>query len=114
MQAQVRTGGGHYLVGDQEVLSYSLEKDTYSWQWVGPYYFVYTDKQGNYYQGVPAYVHAINDGYFDLIEFSFGATAAQDEMLAHAIEQSKKYVLTSKVPLWDSYGTGYFWVWRKI
>jgi 4-amino-4-deoxy-L-arabinose transferase-like glycosyltransferase len=114
MQSQVRTGGGHYLVGDQEVLSYSLEKDTYSWQWVGPYYFVYTDKQGNYYQGVPAYIHAINNGYFDLIELSFGATAAQDEMLAHAIEQSKKYVLTSKVPLADSYGSGYFWVWRKV
>ena len=114
MQTQVRTGSGHYLVEEQEVLSYYLEKDTYTWQWIGPYFFEYTDKQGNYYEGVPAYTKAIDDGYFDLIEFSFGGTVGQDEILAHAIEQSKKYVLIAKIPLADSYGSGYFWIWRKV
>jgi len=43
-----------------------------------PYFFEYTDKQGHYYVGNEAYVKAINDGYFDLIELDYGNTLQTD------------------------------------
>ncbi len=35
-------------------------------------------------------------------------------LIAQAIEHSKKYTLIAKIPSRDYYGTGYFWVWRKL
>jgi 4-amino-4-deoxy-L-arabinose transferase-like glycosyltransferase len=112
-KTQVRPAGGRYLAEQFEVLRYNLEDDTYTWQWTGPYFFEYTDKQGHYYVGNEAYVKAINDGYFDLIELDYGNTIPLDLLIAQAIEQSKKYDLIDKIPTRDSYGTGYFWIWRK-
>ena len=69
--------------------------------------------QGHYFQGTEAYVKAVNDGYFDLIELDFGATAQFDYLMVQTIGQSKKYDLIDKIPYRDSYGTGYFFIWRK-
>jgi 4-amino-4-deoxy-L-arabinose transferase-like glycosyltransferase len=113
LKTQVRPAGGRYLAEQFEVLRYNLEDQTYDWQWTGPYFFEYTDKQGHYYVGDEAYVRAINDGYFDLIELNYGNTIQTDLLIAQAIEQSKKYDLIDKIPTRDSYGTGYFWIWRK-
>ncbi len=112
-QTQVRLGSGRYLVEQVEVLRYYLRDDAYSWQWTGPYFFEYTDKQGHYYVGNEAYVRAVNDGYFDLIELNFGASVQVDLLIAQAIEHSKKYVLIDQIPNSDSYGTSYFFIWRK-
>jgi hypothetical protein len=35
-------------------------------------------------------------------------------LISHTIEQSKKYALIDKILYQDSYGPGYFWVWRKL
>ena len=110
---QVRAASGHYLAEQRDVLRYSTENDTYTWQWISPYFFEYTDKQGHYYQGTEAYVKAVHDGYFDLIELDFGATAQFDYLMVQTIGQSKKYDLIDKIPNKDSYGAGYFWIWRK-
>ncbi len=113
-KTQVRPASGRYLVEQYDVLRYYLDDDTSSWQWTGPYFFEYTDKQGHYYLGNEAYVKAVNDGYFALIELDFESTAIQTDLLiAHAIEHSNKYDLIDAIPNGDSYGTGHFFIWRK-
>ncbi len=113
-KTQVRPTSGRYLVEQFDVLRYYLGDDTYSWQWVGPYFFPYTDKQGHYYLGNEAYVRAVNDGYFDLIELNFTDTVQTDLLISQTIEHSKKYALIAKISNRDSYGTGYFFIWRKL
>src|SRR6266700_1780825 len=110
---QERSATARYLTEQFEILRYYLADDTYTWQWTGPYFFEYTDKQGHYYIGNEAYVKAINDGYFDLIELDYGNTIQTDILIAQAIEHSKKYDLIQQIPNRDSYGTGYFFIWRK-
>jgi hypothetical protein len=110
---QVRPANGRYLAEQFEVSRYNLGGDTYTWQWTGLDFFQYTDKQGHYYFGNEAYVKAINDGYFDLIQLNYGNNIRLDILIAQAIEHSKKYDLMDKIPYRDYYGTGYFWIWRK-
>jgi hypothetical protein len=110
---QVRPGSGRYLAEQFEVSRYNLRGDTYTWQWSGLDFFEYTDKRGHYYFGNDAYVKAINDGYFDLIQLNYGYDIQTAILISHAIEHSKKYDLIDKIPYRDSYGTGYFWIWRK-
>ena len=113
LKTQVRQGNGHYLAEQFEVSRYNLEKETYNWQWVGLQFFQYTDKQGHYYSGDPAYVKAINDGYFDVIQLNYGHNSASTAVvIANAIAQSHKYDLIEKLPYKDAYGTAYFWIWR--
>lgn len=113
VETQIRPASGHYLAEQSEVLRYYTENDTYTWQWIDPYFFQYTDKQGHFYQGTEAYIKAIDDGYFDLIELDFGATVQFDHTISRAIAQSQKYDLIDKIPQWDSYGASYFFLWRK-
>jgi hypothetical protein len=115
LKTQVRPAGGRYLTEQFEVSRYNLRDDTYTWQWTGLDFFEYTDKQGHYYFGNEAYVKAINDGYFVLIQLNYGYNNIQlDVLIAQAIEHSKKYNLIAKIPYRDFYGTGYFWIWRKL
>jgi len=113
-KTQVRPASGRYLAEQFEVSRYYLLDDTYNWQWTGLDFFEYTDKQGHYYFGDEAYVKAINDGYFDLIQLNYGFKAQTAIIILQAIQQSKKYALIDKIPYQDSYGTGYFWIWRKL
>jgi Dolichyl-phosphate-mannose-protein mannosyltransferase len=111
---QVRPASGRYLAEQVEVARYYLQGDTYTWQWSGLDFFEYTDKQGHYYVGNEAYVKAINDGYFALIQLNYGYNLQTAILISQAIEQSKKYKLIDKIPYQNYYGTGYFWVWRKL
>ncbi len=111
---QVRPASGRYLAEQVEVARYYLQGDTYTWQWSGLDFFEYTDKQGHYYVGNDAYVKAINDGYFALIQLNYGYDLQTAILISQAIEQSKKYKLIDKIPYQNYYGTGYFWVWRKL
>lgn len=112
-ETQVRTASGHYLAEQRDVLRYYTLENTYTWQWISPYFFEYTDKQGHYYQGEEAYVKAVNDGYFALIELDFGATVQLDLTISQAIQHSQKYNLIAIIPQWDSYGAGKYFIWRK-
>jgi 4-amino-4-deoxy-L-arabinose transferase-like glycosyltransferase len=112
-KTQMRPGGGRFLAEQYEVSQYNLRDVTYTWQWTGLDFFAYTDKQGHYYVGPEAYVKAINDGYFDIIQLNYGYDIQTALLISHAIEQSKKYDLIDVIPFQDSYGTGHFWVWRK-
>jgi 4-amino-4-deoxy-L-arabinose transferase-like glycosyltransferase len=113
LNTQVRSGSGYYLAEQFEVSRYNLRNDTYTWQWTGLDFFEYRDKQGHYYEGNDAYVKAINDGYFDLIQLNYGYNLQTSLQIAKAIDQSKKYELIAKIPYHDYYGSGYFWIWRK-
>jgi hypothetical protein len=113
-KTQVRPASGRYLVEQFEVSRYYSQDDTYNWQWTGLDFFEYTDKQGRYYFGKEAYVKAVNDGYFDLIQLNYGFDAQTAVIIQQAIKYSKKYVLIDKIPYQDSYGSGYFWIWRKL
>lgn len=110
---QVRPGGGHYLAEQFESSRYNLRNDTYTWQWTGLDFFEYKDKLGRYYAGNDAYVKAVNDGYFDLIQLNYGYNLQTSLSIARAIERSKKYELIDKIPYRDYYGTGFYWIWRK-
>jgi 4-amino-4-deoxy-L-arabinose transferase-like glycosyltransferase len=114
LKTQVRLASGRYLAEQFEVSRYNLDDDTYTWQWTGLDFFEYTDKQGHYYNGDEAYVRAINDGYFDLIQLNYGYDLQTATLIAKTIEQSKRYILIDKIPYQSSYGPGYFWVWRKL
>jgi hypothetical protein len=113
LKTQARPAGGRYLAEQFEVSRYNLRDDTYTWQWTGLDFFEYTDKQGHYYLGNEAYIKAINDGYFDLIQLNYGYDIQTALLISQTIEHSKKYDLIDKIPYRDAYGTGYFWIWRK-
>jgi 4-amino-4-deoxy-L-arabinose transferase-like glycosyltransferase len=113
LKTQARPAGGRYLAEQFEVSRYNLRDDTYTWQWTGLDFFEYTDKQGHYYLGNEAYIKAINDGYFDLIQLNYGYDIQTALLISQTIEHSKKYNLIDKIPYRDAYGTGYFWIWRK-
>lgn len=114
LRTQVRPTSGYYLADSRDVVRYYLQDVTYTWQWTGPDFFQYTDKQGHYFVGQDAYVHAINDGYFDVIELDYqGDQLALDLVIAKTIETSHKYDLIADIPSSDAYGAGHFFVYRK-
>jgi hypothetical protein len=113
LNTQVRRGDGYYLAEQFEVSRYNLRNDTYTWQWTGLDFFEYKDKQGHYYIGNDAYIHAVHDGYFTLIQLNYGYNVSTAVLIAKTIEQSKRYTLIGKIPYKNYYGTGYFWIWRK-
>jgi hypothetical protein len=115
LDTQVRPASGRYLMEQFEVSRYNLRNNTYNWQWTGLDFFEYKDKLGRYYIDDAAYVQAVKDGYFTLIQLNYGGYYFQtDTLVTQAIKQSKKYVLIDKIPYQDYYGPGYFWVWRKL
>jgi 4-amino-4-deoxy-L-arabinose transferase-like glycosyltransferase len=113
LKTQVRAGNGRYLAEQFEVSRYNLRNETSNWQWTGLDFFQYTDKQGHYYLGNVAYVKAIDDGYFDVIQLNYGYNVSTAILIARTIASSHKYDLIDKVPYRDTYGSGYFWIWRK-
>jgi hypothetical protein len=110
---QVRSAGGRYLAEQFEVSRYNLRAMTYNWQWVGLDFFEYKDKEGRYYLGNDAYVKAIQDGYFDLIQLNYGYNIQTAILVEETLEKSKKYELIDKIPYRNYYESGYFRVWRK-
>lgn len=114
LETQVRYNSGRYLVEQIEVTRYNLKNDTSTWQWTGLDFFEYTDKRGRYNSGNQAYVKAVNDGYFDLVQLNYGRDIPTAILIAQAIAHSKKYTLIDKIPYWSFYGPGYFWIWRRV
>jgi 4-amino-4-deoxy-L-arabinose transferase-like glycosyltransferase len=113
MRTQVRLGGDRYLAEECNVSRYYLQDVTYPWQWTSLDFFIYRDK-GNYERtGDDAYLVAIDEGYFNLVELTFGYRAALAKSVDRALRASKQYELVEKLPYQNTYGPGYRWLWRK-
>jgi hypothetical protein len=113
MRGLVRPEAGHYLAEDMEVARYYLQDVTADWQWVGPFFFAYTNVAGQQYSGVPAYKAAVADGYFDVVELSYGVAAPLDIALQDELKRGSAYDLVAKTPAQNVYGSGYYWIWSK-
>jgi hypothetical protein len=113
LRPRVQPGTGHYLAEDFEVLRYNLKNETDLQQWSSLDYFVYTDKDKHNLSGEAAYNAAIQEGYFNLIELSYGYHAALAIQINQSLTASNHYDLVARIPLHDSYGDGDFWVWSK-
>jgi hypothetical protein len=114
MRTQVRLASGRDLAEDFDVCRYYLQDVTALWQWSSLDFFDYTDKEHHYLVGKDAYRAAINEGYFDLVELSYGYDAPIAVFIDQELRASKKYQLIDRIPNSNSYGTGYFWIWRKL
>ncbi len=114
LRTQMRLGSGHYLAEDFDVCRYYLQDVTDLWQWSSLDFFEYTDKGGHYLVGKDAYHAAIYEGYFDIVELSYGYDAALAVFIGQELAASKKYQFIARIPNSTSYGTGYFWIWRKL
>jgi hypothetical protein len=113
LRARVQRGVGHYLAEDSDVLCYDLKNETDLWQWSNLDYFVYTDKGQHNLSGETAYKAAIQEGYFDLIELSYGYHTPLATQISQELIASKHYDLAAKIPTGTAYGQGYFWLWSK-
>jgi Dolichyl-phosphate-mannose-protein mannosyltransferase len=113
LRPRVHKGSGHYLAEDFDVLRYNLKQETDTWQWNSLDYFVYTDKAKQTLSGEAAYQAAVQDGYFDVIELSYGFHAALALQITQSLTANQHYDLVARIPLHDSYGDGSFWVWSK-
>ncbi len=113
LRPRVQPGIGHYLAEDSDVLRYDLKNETNIWEWNSLDYFVYTDKEKHNLSGEAAYNAAISEGYFDLIELSYGYHAPLARQMTQNLIESKHYDLIAKIPIHSSNGSSYYWVWRK-
>lgn len=114
LRTQVRLGSGRYLAEDFDVCRYYLQDVTVLWQWSSLDFFDYTDKEGHYHVGEDAYRAAIHEGYFAIVELSYGYNAALAVFIGQELTASGKYQLIAKIPNSNSYGKGFFWIWRKL
>jgi exo-beta-1,3-glucanase (GH17 family) len=113
LRSRVQPGIGHYLAEDSDVLRYNLKNEADIWQWSSLDYFVYTDKEQHELSGEAAYKAALQEGYFDMIELSYGYHAPLATHITQSLTASNHYDLLAKIPMHDSYGDGYYWVWSK-
>lgn len=112
MRSVVRPNSGMYLAEDMEVNRFYLQDISSDWQWTGPFWFQYKTKQGQTLYGTAAYKQAIDDGYFSAVELSFGTNPALDSALKAELTKSQKYVLIDRIYYKDSFGGGYYYIWR--
>jgi hypothetical protein len=104
--------GARYLSETDEVPIYYLRNypDAQPDQFTSTYYFQYVDKQGKFLTGDAAFVAAIQAGYFQMVAFDNGATAATDAVIAHALATSPDYRLADVIPNNNNSGNQYIWV----
>ncbi len=113
LHTQMRDGSGRFLVEDIEVARYDARDVTEQWQWNGLYYFYYVNAAHQQLLGDPAVSQAINDRYFALVELSFIYQPVEAQFIAQQMAASRNYDLIDKIPFQDSYGTGYFFLFRS-
>lgn len=113
LRPRVQPATGRYLAEDYDVLRYYLKNETDLWQWSSLDYFVYTDNENHNLSGEAAYKAAIQEGYFDLIELSYGYHTPLAMQIYQSLTASKHYDLIARIPIHNSYGSGYYWVWSK-
>jgi 4-amino-4-deoxy-L-arabinose transferase-like glycosyltransferase len=113
LRTRVQQGTGHYLAEDYDVLRYNLKNETSIWQWSSLDWFVYTNKEKQKLSGEVAYKAAIQEGYFDLIELSYGYHTPLARQIDQYLTVSQHYDFVARIPCNTDYGQGYFWLWSK-
>lgn len=113
LHTQLRDGSGRYFAEDIEVARYDAQDVTEPWQWTGPYYFEYVTAAHQPLFGGPALQQAIKNRYFVIVELSFIYQPNVAYFVATQMAESRNYDLISRVSFRNSYGTGYFYVWRS-
>ena len=113
LHTQMRDGSGRFLVEDIEVARYDARDVSEQWQWNGLYYFYYVNAAHQQLLGDPAVTQAIKDRYFALVELSFIYQPAEAQFIAQQMAASRNYDLIDKIPFQNSFGTGYFFLFRS-
>ncbi len=114
LRTMVRPDSGRYLVEEHEVPRYYLRDITEPYQWIGTYYFTYSDRQGATLTGLPAYEAAIRDGYFDAVVLRYGPTADLDLRLAELLDASDRYELVGEWPYETAFGAAQWQIWQRM
>ena len=60
-----------------------------------------------------SWAQAIKDRYFVLVELSFNYQPAEAHFIAQQMAASRNYDLIDKIPFQNSFGRGYFYLWRS-
>ena len=65
-------------------------------------------------RGTPAYVEAVHQHYFPIVEidFSFSARMARDKQIAEAVQDTPGYHLVAKIPWRSRFGRESFMIWQ--
>ena len=109
----MRDGSGRYLIEDIEVARYDAKDVTELWQWNGVNYFYYVNAAHQELLGDEALRQTIHDRYFALVELSFNYQPAEARFIAQQMALSRNYDLIAKILFQNSFGTGYFYLWRS-
>jgi hypothetical protein len=103
---------GRYLVEDDPVPDYYLEKQVRWDRWQDTWYFAWPPPGSKRTLiNRPAWKAAILRHHFKLIVLDFGDTAQTDYSLVTDLREAGDYHLIAELPYWDQFGTGQFTVW---
>jgi hypothetical protein len=113
LHTQLRDGTGRYLAEDIEVSRYDARDVTQAWQWNGPFYFMYETQDHRQLFGDDALTQQIKNRYYALVELSFIYQPNTAFFAAERMAESHNYDLIAKIPFHDTFGSGYYFVWRS-
>jgi Dolichyl-phosphate-mannose-protein mannosyltransferase len=106
--------GDRYLVENDDVAIYYLmgKPDAQPDQFTSTYFMSYRNRKGQLLTGVPAYLAALQAGYFHVVIYDSSVTPALDKTLAAALESDPRYRLAGAVPedARDFRTTCYVWI----
>jgi hypothetical protein len=106
--------GDRYLVENDDVAIYYLmgNRDAQPDQFTSTYFMSYRNRKGQLLTGTPAYLAALQAGYFHVVIYDSSVTPALDKSLAAALESDPRYRLAGAVPedARDFRTTCYVWV----
>jgi hypothetical protein len=106
--------GDRYLVENDNVAIYYLmgNRDAQPDQFTSTYFMAYRTPKGQLLTGTPAYLAALQAGYFQVVLYDSSVTPALDKSLAAALESDPRYRLAGAVPedARDFHTTCYVWV----
>jgi hypothetical protein len=106
--------GDRYLVENDNVAIYYLmgNPDAQPDQFTDTYFMSYRNRKGQLLTGTPAYLAALQAGYFHVVIYDSSVTPALDKSLAAALESDPRYRLAGAVPedARDFRTTCYVWV----
>ena len=106
--------GDRYLVENDNVAIYYLmgNPDAQPDQFTSTYFMAYRSPKGQLLTGTPAYLAALQAGYFHVVIYDSSVTPALDKSLAAALESDPRYRLAGAVPedARDFHTTCYVWV----
>ena len=106
--------GARYLVENDDVAIYYLmgNPDAQPDQFTSTYFMSYRNRKGQLLTGTPAFLAALQSGYFRVVIYDSSVTPALDKSLAAALESDPRYRLAGAVPedARDFRTTCYVWI----